>query len=267
MTHYSQPVASPYLADIGLAIAATQQLDGEIDEFRGIIHARHSAIAVEVGAYAHMVDAHDVDGMLKMADGIEDGRLATGFKESMIEGGVSHTASLGERSQLVVGKVARMIAERSAVGVGTDDRSLANLQGIIETLFGSMAEVDHHAEAIHLVNNLFAKLRHTIMGVVASGRIADVIVAIMAKGDIGYATLDEMLKVGDIILNSQTILYAEHDALFACLFVEQYLVRGTSKGEVLRLLVDKALDGVEDEIGVSLRRIDVEVHLMGKILW
>ena len=73
-----------------------------------------------------------------------------------------------------------------------------------------------------------------------------------------------MLQIGYVVLYSQTVLNAEHYALFASLFVEANLLRSACKGKIIWLLVYKSLYGVKDEIGIFFWRIDVEMHQVGK---
>ncbi len=93
LRHHSEPVASPNLGDILLAILAAQQLEGEVDEFRRISKSSDAAISIKVGTQTYMVDAHHIDGMLQMGNGIHDVGLALLAQESMIERGMSHTTT------------------------------------------------------------------------------------------------------------------------------------------------------------------------------
>ena len=79
-----------------------------------------------------MVDAHDVDGMFQVCDGIEDTGFAVFAEETRIECGVCHTAFGCQRPHLVVGEVARMVTERPTAGMTAYNRFRADVQCIIE---------------------------------------------------------------------------------------------------------------------------------------
>ena len=60
-------------------------------------------------------------------------------------------------------------------------RHIANLQCLIEALFTSMTHIYQYPQAIHLLDDLLAKLAHTVMSVLSlRGRIADIVITIMA---------------------------------------------------------------------------------------
>lgn len=82
--HNSEPVASPYLSHVVLRIASAQHSLGEVDKLGGISESWHSTVAVEIGAQAHMVDAHNADGMVEMAHGVVDAGLAVGCEETIV---------------------------------------------------------------------------------------------------------------------------------------------------------------------------------------
>ena len=48
LRHHSEPVASPNLDNILLAIFAAQQLEGEIDEFRRVGETSDAAVSIKV---------------------------------------------------------------------------------------------------------------------------------------------------------------------------------------------------------------------------
>ncbi len=85
-------------------------------------------------------------------------------QESVIERGMSHTTLCCEGTHLVIGQIARHIAERTAAAMDADNRSLADIKCIVETLLATMTQIYHDAQAVHLLNHLLAKTAHTIMG-------------------------------------------------------------------------------------------------------
>ena len=86
LRHHSEPVASPNLDNILLAIFAAQQLEGEIDEFRRVGETSDAAVSIKVGTQTYVVDTHHIDGMLKMGDSVHDVGFTLFTQESVIEG-------------------------------------------------------------------------------------------------------------------------------------------------------------------------------------
>ncbi len=105
------------------------------------------------------------------------------------------------------------------------------------------------------------------MGIAAAGTIADVIITIMAKRDINDAALGEMLHVSDIVLQGETILYAEHDALSA--FTAYRCTDSAGVRAMLRywtVLAHNLFYLVEDEVGILRRSLYIESHLAAEAL-
>ena len=230
-------------------------MEREIQGFRSIGKARDTAVAVEIGADADVVDAHHVDGVFEVVDGIENRRLTVFAEESCVERRVRHTTLLGESAELVVGEVARMVAERTTIRVAADDGRRTDVQCIIKTLFGSVAEVNHDAVAVHLANHLFAESAHAVVRVATLGRVADVVVAVVAERDIGHATLCESLYVFEFVLERQTVFDGQNDgfAAFSLVFVE--VGRRTGEAQILLVLLDDGFDLVENAVSVGTGRV------------
>ena len=199
-----------------------------------------------------MVDAHDVDGMLQVAHGIVEGGVAILHQETMIERDLHDTTMLGKGPHLVVREVARVVAECAAAAMAAHDRRAAELQGIVETLLASMAEVDHDAQAVHLADDLTTKGADTIMGMLATCAVADVVVAIVAQRHIDDATLGEVAQVVEAALEGMAILDAEHDALPALVLVQPQVVGRAGDGDMLAMLGDDGLYLVEDVVSILL---------------
>ena len=91
-----------------------------------------------------------------------------------------------------------------------------------------MAEVYHHANAVHLFNHLLSERTHTSVFVVALGGIAYVIVAVVAQGHIHDTTLTETRHVGEVLADGITVLDAQHDAFLAKLLITVKVVGSIS---------------------------------------
>ena len=78
-----------------------------------------------------------------------------------------------------------------------------------------MTEVHHHAHTVHLLDDFLAQLADTSMFAVTFGRVADVVVAIVAERHIDHASLAEFLHIGDVLSDGIAILNAQHDGFLA----------------------------------------------------
>ena len=253
MRHDAQPVAAPYLLNVALAVFAAQQLEGEVDHLAAVGQADDTTIAVEIGAQSDVVDAHHLDGMLEMTHGVEDGCLARLAEESGIEGDMGHTATAGECTQLVVGEIAGMVAQGAAVAMTAHDGGGTDVEGIVEALLAGMAQVDHDAVEVHLLDDALAELAHAIVGVAPAGRVADVVIAIMTERDVDDAPLSEVLHIRQVVVQGQTILNAQHDALAALALVLVKVGGGTGNAQITTVAPHNVLYLVENQVGIELR--------------
>ena len=133
--------------------------------------------------------------MLQMVDGIEDGGLSVFAEETVVEGHLHDTARLSQASHLFVGEVAGMVAQGTTGGMCADDGRLRDFEGIEEALVAGMTQVDHQSETVHLADDLFAETAYAAMYVAAAAGVAEVVVAVVAEGDIDHAALSEMADV------------------------------------------------------------------------
>ncbi len=191
--------------------------------------------------------------MLQMGYGIADGSLVAGAQEAVVEGGMRHAPFLGECPQLVVGKVARHVAERLAVAVAAHDRLQADVECIVERLLTAVAEVNHDAQAVHLADDLFAEGAHSAMGVLASCRVADEVITVVAEGDVGYAPVLEVGEQRQVVFYRQSVLYAQDNRLLARLLVGIEVIGCACQGEIVTVLLDDRRYLVEDGIGIRVR--------------
>ena len=139
-----------------------------------------------------------------------------------------------------------MVAEGTCGGVAAHDGGLAELEGIVETCLGCMAEVNHHADTVHFGYDLFAELAHTAMFVVATGRVADVVVAVVAECHIDHTPLAEGFDIVDVVADGVAVFDAEHDGAFASAFESPEVVGGVGDIDSCAVLCHHFLDLGED---------------------
>ena len=262
ITHQAHKITSENLLYVVLRIAAREKMSGEVDEVGRRCHATHTAVTVKVGADAHMVNTHDVDGMVEMGKQVHHGGLAFRAQETMISRHLTHSPTLGKGFHLFICEVAGMVAQCAAAAMAAYYGLAAYLHGIPETLLCGMTEVNQNAKAVHLADYLRPKLTDTAMSVGGAATVAQVIVAIMAKGDIYDATTREILHITDVALKSQSILDAKHYGLLAQALVGPQLIGSASKGKTMTVGIHYIPNLVEDKVGIGFRTADIKCHLV-----
>ncbi len=167
---------------------------------------------------------------------------------------MSHPTLLGKGPQLVVGQVAGHVTECLAVAVAAHDGHGADVECVIKRLLAAMAEVYHDALTVHLTYHLLAKLAHAVVRIAAARRVADVVIAVMAKRYVHHTALREVLHVGNVVLKSQSVLYGKHDALapFALVFIQIGGCPGYA--DISGVLPYDAFYSVEYQVGIRSGR-------------
>ena len=104
------------------------------------------------------------------------------------------------------------------------------------------------------------------MCLAAARRVADVVVTIMAQRDVCHSPLAEMLYLAYVVLKSQTVLYAEDDAVTPAALVTVDIGRGARYGETRRGPAADILNLVEDKVGIRRRAVDSEIDTLAEPL-
>lgn len=117
LLHDAEPIAAPHLLQVLGSEAFGKEKAREVDEFGSTSTTWHTAIAIEVGTNAHVVDASDINHMEQVLHAICYGSRHTVFFEAektVIECDLRHTTSLGKSSELVIGQVSWVITHGAA---------------------------------------------------------------------------------------------------------------------------------------------------------
>ena len=116
--HHPEPVSAQDSGDVGLAVAAAEQMQREVYHLGRVGKAPYAAVTVEVCAQSHMLHAHYADGMLKVGNGVHHGGFSPVVaQEAVIQRDMGHPSLRSKRTELLVGEVARHVAKRLAVAV------------------------------------------------------------------------------------------------------------------------------------------------------
>ena len=255
LPHDAEEVLTPYLLEVGVGEAFGLEVTGEVEHLGGVGAADDAAIAIEVGADAHMVDASHIHHVDDVAHGIAYGGRAFGLgtEEAAVEAHLCHAATVAQGTELVVGEVAGVVAEGTAAAVAAHDGGAAALQGIVEALLSRMREIDHHAHAVHLSHHLATKggeatVREAVLIAAGTGAGTDGVVAVVAKGHIHHAPTAEMADEAEVVADGIAVLDAQHDGLASLLLEEVEVVGGTGDGHMRRVAGSDGLDAVEQAL-------------------
>ena len=187
--------------------------------------------------------------MFEVLDDVEDGGLSMTTEEAAVDGGLSHTALGSKGTHLVVGKVTRMVAEGARAAVAAHDGHTADVERIVEAALSGMAEIDEDTQTVHLGDDLTAEVADATVGGGTFGRIADIVVAVVAEGHIDDAAISEVAQTLDRTIEGDAVLDAEHDALQSLALVTPQVVGGARQRYAVGILAYHLLDLVEDMIG------------------
>ena len=142
------------------------------------------------------------------------------------------------------------------------DGQRRNLEGVVETRLGAVRKVDHHADAVHFAHHTAPKFRETAVlgapavgmlgqiGLVRPSRVADVIVAVVAKRGIDHAATAKVCYIGQICSEGKGIFDAGHHTAQPCLLVGRE-VGGRIGHAGLRTIGHHVFQPVENLIGLG----------------
>ena len=225
LRHDAEEISSPQFFEVVIGEAFGLQTTREVDEFGSRCQTRDSTIAIKVSADADVIHTCHLDHVEHMCHSVVDGGIfLIGAEETTIESALRHSARGCECTELVVSEIARMIAQHFGRRVTANDGNFGDCQSIVEGGFGSVGEVYHHAESVHFGHNfttesgessVFGSVgRRESLFVEGTGtcRVADFIVAIVAKGGIDNAALAIVRHIGEVGAKGIAIFDAGEDA-------------------------------------------------------
>ena len=181
------PVLVTELAQQSLRETPRAQGLSQIAETGDIANSRRHLGAVKVGTEADAIDADLLDEMVKVADqhvepsvGVD---LPVGPEETGSEIDADHSARIADRGKLSIGEISRVRTYGIGIGVGCNQRRIAQARHVPEALFVQMGQVDHHPPLIAGLDQVFAQSGQSRAGI---GRARKTKGHAMAK-DIGPA--------------------------------------------------------------------------------
>lgn len=112
-----------------------------------------------------------------------------------------------------------------------------------------MGEVDQHPDAVHFAHDFAAKVAQTIVLVLgARGRIANIVVAVVAERHIDHAFSTEEFYICEVVPNGIAVFNAQKDGALVMVLRPKNIVGADGQNGVLGL-VDHRLDRSKQMIG------------------
>src|SRR5574344_1481534 len=173
---------------------------------------------------------------------------------------MGHTAFQGKRMHLFVEKVAWNITQYPRTAVAAYNRCATDIQSIIETLLVGMTQVYHDTAVVHLLNHLRTESAYTIMSITPTGTVANIIVTIVAQGDIDYTSLSEISYIGYIPVKSKTVLNTQYDGFAVVAFIFVYFCRCTGNAQIFLVFVCYLFYLVKNKVGILSWTVYIEFH-------
>ncbi len=186
-----------------------------------------------------------------------DEGLAVGLVD---EGGVEvdHDGAAvgGDGAELIVGEVAGRVAEGAGAGVRREDGGAGDGEDVGEGLVGDVGDVDHHAEAVHLGDDLAAEGGEAgrdggVWGWVAevAGGFGPVVGVGPGEGHVADAEGVVDAEEGEGVLDGVAAFDAHEDGELSGGVGGEDVGWGEAEGEVVGMAADLFEDGVDEGEG------------------
>ena len=115
--------------------------------------------AVEVAADADVIRTCDLSYVIHVIGHVCERRFSGSRQKSGHECDHDDPAVGSQQPQHIIGDVAAMVVESARIGVRKDDGRFAHSNRVEHCLGGRVAQIDQHAEPIHLAHDLLAEFR------------------------------------------------------------------------------------------------------------
>jgi hypothetical protein len=185
-------------------------------------------------------------------------------EEDRIEVDHHHATIGGKQAQHVVRDVARMRIEREGVRMREDDRGAGHLKRVLHRRRGDMAEVDQHAEPVHLGDVGGACGADAVVLRLVRCAVRPVGGLVVGQRHVTDAKIVEAAQRGHRAADLAATLHAEHRADPSGAMDPDHVVGGEGELEVARVGLDQPprrvdlLDGRADRLIAGQRAADVD---------
>ena len=154
----------------------------------------------------------------------------------------------------LVGHVASGLCERASGGVRGDDGRARGGDDVPEGLVGDVRDIDHHAEAVHLLNDLFAEGCESVVvgdgGVVdVAGGVGPVVGVGPGEGHVADAETVVVAQEAEVVLDGVAALDAHQDGELSALVCGEDLVGGEAELQLVGGFADLLKCAVDEREG------------------
>ena len=136
-------------------------------------------------------------------------------------------------------------ASARALRVGEDHRRAAGLERVAHGVVADVAQVDEHAEAVHLVDDGAAEIGEAVIFRIVGGAVGPFVVLEVGEGHVARAELVELPQRGEAAADLVPALDPDQRSDFAGLVDAHDVVRGAGQREVVGIGFDQPLDDVD----------------------
>jgi len=105
-------------------------------------------------------------------------------------------ALFGDRLDLIVRQIARVVQHAAGVGVAHDQRRFGRFQRLEKSLAVHVREIDHHSEAVHLLDDFDAEAREPSLGAVFPHAVAQLVAEV--PGELHRAQA-EAIEISELV--------------------------------------------------------------------
>ncbi len=117
--------------------------------------------------------------------------------------------------------------------------------GVVERFVGDVRDVDHHAEAVHFQDDLFAEISEAVVRRRVGGGIGPLGVAHVREGHVANAESSVGAKHGEVVVDHVATFDAHKRGDFALLLGGADFVGGGGEDEIIGMLADGFADCVD----------------------
>ena len=183
------------------------------------------------------------NGLLDVLDGGSIARV----DESRVEVDVHDAAVAGDGAELIVGQVARHVAERAGAGVRCDHRHGGDGDRVVEGAVRDVRQIDEHAEPVHLAHDV-----STERGEAAGARIAGAdrraspcVAVVPRQREVARSSRVEIAQAIERALDRMAALHADEDRDLPFRLRAAHVGGGGGEEEAVRMPVDEGVDHLD----------------------
>ena len=156
-------------------------------------------------------------------------------------------ALAAERTDHVVGHIARMAGDRAHGRVRRDERRLACLDRIPERLVGDVGDVDHHAQAVQLADDVLAEVCQAVVRRLVARRIAPVGVHAVRQRQIPHAETLVLAQDGKAVVDHVTAFHPHQRRDPAGLVRRPHFRGRRRQRDLVRVLLGEPPDVIDED--------------------